>query len=267
MSRGRRAGVAGLVLVSLLAGSTSGAVFFAAREVVQPEDRALEVSVALPDALAPTAVVVGTRVVDLQELRAKTANRRGAAGIVSAIDREGRVVGQAVVADDVVLRPAPRVRIDSSTTAESLVLQSPQLVTDSPILVALTLSATRRAPGFAALVAEVERGGAASADHLVRPSAQLKERVVAVAGETARTLQAAVARYVEAPGGPVKPEFAQPAAKPKGAGTASEELFLPDKTGKSSCADHWCTPACRPRAPARSRSPSSRSRTGPAPGS
>lgn len=211
--------VALTVLGSVLA---SAAVVTAVRVIQHLRDSKFEqvpVTVNLPGASArPRGVVFALHANTLVQDRATVTARTHATGLLLATADDGTPVGESIVPRDPLLRRSS-VTVNYQTTACSLVLETPALVTSSPLLATLVLSECHRSPRVATLAAVLRSESATRSDYLVYPDG----RLLAVLRSAVADVSHRVASDF-APGQQVLASGASPPAAQRSASTPTARL-------------------------------------------
>lgn len=194
--------VKGIAVLAATSVVSAGIIVVGIREVRIATDhtyRETTVSISLPGALAaPRQVTIGLHASRVAGARAKVRLRTGAAGIVTVTNTRGAPAGLTLVADDAVLKREP-VRVDYATTAATLALESPLLLTASPLLSSLERTEARNSPAVASLAALLALEATADPAFLSDPSAEVITATRAAADDVSLRVRAALGG---SPGGP-----------------------------------------------------------------
>jgi hypothetical protein len=182
----------------------------------------------------PRNVVFALHASTLSHDRATVSARTHATGLLLATTHDGTPVGEAIVPRDPLLKRSP-VTVNYETTAASLVLETPALITSSPLLATLITSECRRSGQVAALAAVLRSESAARSDYLTFPDRRLRRALRAAVADVSRRVAADLApgQSVTASAAP-----APPAIEP-----LPNNIVLRDTTGTTACSTHAVTDA------------------------
>ncbi|MDQ6874485.1 MAG: hypothetical protein M3042_05390 [Actinomycetota bacterium] len=221
------ASVKGIALIAATSVISAGIIVVGIREVRIATDhtyRETRVSISLPGALAaPRQVTIGLHASRVAGAGANVRLRTGAAGLVTVTNTRGAPAGLTLVTDDPILKREP-VRVDYASTAATLALESPLLLTASPLLSSLERTEARKSPAVADLAALLALEATADPAFLSDPSAELISATRAAADDVALRVRVALGgphggpRSDAAPPGPPTPSSA-----PGPSGTASPD--------------------------------------------
>jgi hypothetical protein len=222
------------------------------------------VSVDLPHAAGhPSTLLFGMHGSPLSAGAGAVLARRDATGLVSALTQSGQLAGQAIIPTDQLLRPRAA-RVTYASTATALLMQTPALATNSPILAALIESEAATSPAAQRLTTLLAQEASADANYLSAPSPSLAPAMAAASAEVSSRLRqvlsppgttakpaglAAVNPRIAAAMSPMVYSSASRAAlspvtatsptnRSRSAGTPPDRLVLYDTTGASACASH-----------------------------
>jgi hypothetical protein len=223
------------------------------------------VSVDLPHAAGhPSTLLFGLHGSPLSGGAGAVLARRDATGLVSALTQSGALAGQAIIPTDQLLRPSAA-RVTYASTATALLMQTPALATNSPILATLIENEAATSPAAQRLATLLAQKASTDANYLSTPSPSLAPALAAATAEVSSRLRqvlsppgtstkpaalAAVHPRMAAAGSPVVYSSASRAAvspvkatsptnRPAlSAGTPPDRLVLYDTTGASACASH-----------------------------
>lgn len=223
------------------------------------------VSVDLPQAAGhPSTLLFGMHGGPLSGGAGAVLARRDATGLVSALTPSGALVGQAIIPADQLLRPRTA-HVTYASTATALLMQTPALATNSPILATLIENEAATSPATQRLARLLAQEARSDANYLSAPSPSLAPAMAAATADVSARL-----RQVLSPPGTIARPAALAAVNPRiataaspvvhpsvprvalssvtatsptnpsalSAGTPPDRLVLYDTTGASACASH-----------------------------